>query len=1079
MVVSMLKLPAIVPSTSKSDISLSVKVDTNAYEQWRSNIHRELEEDLQRQVEQLLEESERQERLSKLQRQYRRTGQCPPLQQADTVDKWSEIDRRNARVLHPLNSKNSFTAQKRLSTYYQFEKNSNKSFYFNSYHSYRSRRRSSQPTDDQNCMSPTMYLNKYMNKASSVPPINNNLSFVFGNSIIKSNKAEVLNIFEQKFTKGDKSNIYVDKNGVIITEDGPFWPDNYRILHPTPKLLSRELLQDEFNLSSSTSNVINQQTYDNQPAIYKYTETIKHPIIIYDMDKTARNQQIKPPDNEHMCPQLIFESRFEGGNLRQVKRVGQFEYELVLRPDLNTRRHTQWYHFRVQNMIANITYRFRIINLMKKSSLYNDGMQILLFSGVDAKKESRGWNRVGHHINYSEYKPRSYNPLLERDINYYELDFQFEFTHSGDTCYIAHCYPYTYTDLKDDLEYLSKIRPSEIFRRDILCESQAGNSCFIITVTDEAVPINKKKFVFISARIHPGETNSSFMMRGLLEYITSNDKIAQKLRTQLVFKIIPMLNPDGVIIGNYRCSLTGKDKNRNFRHPRKQTFPIIYHMKELVQKLQKERREILAFCDLHGHSRKLNVFAYGCDGCDGAEPDMKNFLDARVLPFIMSKTAPDMFSFDFCKFHIHRCKESTGRVVMWKEMLIKNSFTLEASFAGSNIVENARHFNIQAYEKFGQSICQSLRHYLEILSDSSQLDSIFMDITKSIVSKLNKDKLPLELSSNTNSEKQADESQISINSVSNCLDILAKCHKTINEQNASSSSDSDSDPEGGELPDIVVHKDEQIPKKKLKKRRSDKAIEERVEKLNRKRQMDKANRTLPERGTLFTSKYANRNGNGLPIFTTERAYERKHQTDEHDTDFEQELFFTKAHTSRIDDDLLRDQDRKVKRTTSLVSLPEKEAPKLSTDQIIKSALLPPSRLLRKKSPQKQSEQVHHRSRQSHETETQQINNILSPINDNDITSFDTSIELNSNRSISKHESSSSSTKMPLLNNNTTRKTFAQRINKSLLQQPLNSKGSKFKQRSLDILQENKIYFDPTEPINQRLKKQFNLSIDKK
>ncbi|CAF4049927.1 unnamed protein product [Adineta steineri] len=686
MVVSMLKLPAIVPSTSKSDISLSVKVDTNAYEQWRSNIHRELEEDLQRQVEQLLEESERQERLSKLQRQYRRTGQCPPLQQADTVDKWSEIDRRNARVLHPLNSKNSFTAQKRLSTYYQFEKNSNKSFYFNSYHSYRSRRRSSQPTDDQNCMSPTMYLNKYMNKASSVPPINNNLSFVFGNSIIKSNKAEVLNIFEQKFAKGDKSNIYVDKNGVIITEDGPFWPDNYRILHPTPKLLSRELLQDEFNLSSSTSNVINQQTYDNQPAIYKYIETIKHPIIIYDMDKTARNQQIKPPDNEHMCPQLIFESRFEGGNLRQVKRVGQFEYELVLRPDLNTRRHTQWYHFRVQNMIANITYRFRIINLMKKSSLYNDGMQILLFSGVGAKKESRGWNRVGHHINYSEYKSRSYNPLLERDINYYELDFQFEFTHSGDTCYIAHCYPYTYTDLKDDLEYLSKIRPSEIFRRDILCESQAGNSCFIITVTDEAVPINKKKFVFISARIHPGETNSSFMMRGLLEYITSNDKTAQKLRTQLVFKIIPMLNPDGVIIGNYRCSLTGKDKNRNFRHPRKQTFPIIYHMKELVQKLQKEQREILAFCDLHGHSRKLNVFAYGCDGCDGAEPDMKNFLDARVLPFIMSKTAPDMFSFDFCKFHIHRCKESTGRVVMWKEMLIKNSFTLEASFAGSNIV---------------------------------------------------------------------------------------------------------------------------------------------------------------------------------------------------------------------------------------------------------------------------------------------------------------------------------------------------------------------------------------------------------
>jgi hypothetical protein len=52
-------------------------------------------------------------------------------------------------------------------------------------------------------------------------------------------------------------------------------------------------------------------------------------------------------------------------------------------------------------------------------------MQILLFSDVDAKRESRGWHRVGHHISYSEYKQRTYNSLLERDINYYELDFQF------------------------------------------------------------------------------------------------------------------------------------------------------------------------------------------------------------------------------------------------------------------------------------------------------------------------------------------------------------------------------------------------------------------------------------------------------------------------------------------------------------------------------------------------------------------------------------------------------------------------------------------------------------------------------
>jgi hypothetical protein len=63
------------------------------------------------------------------------------------------------------------------------------------------------------------------------------------------------------------------------------------------------------------------QTYDNQPAIYKYSESLKHPAIIYDMERSPRNQTIKSNDNEQICPQLIFESRFEGGNLRQVRRV--------------------------------------------------------------------------------------------------------------------------------------------------------------------------------------------------------------------------------------------------------------------------------------------------------------------------------------------------------------------------------------------------------------------------------------------------------------------------------------------------------------------------------------------------------------------------------------------------------------------------------------------------------------------------------------------------------------------------------------------------------------------------------------
>ena len=57
--------------------------------------------------------------------------------------------------------------------------------------------------------------------------------------------------------------------------------------------------------------------------------------------------------------------------------------------------------------------------------------------------------------------------------------------------------------------------------------------------------------------MHPGESNSSWMMKGIIDFLVSNEPEAIILRDNFVFKIIPMLNPDGVINGNYRCSLVG------------------------------------------------------------------------------------------------------------------------------------------------------------------------------------------------------------------------------------------------------------------------------------------------------------------------------------------------------------------------------------------------------------------------------------------------------------------------------------------------------------------------------------------
>ena len=94
------------------------------------------------------------------------------------------------------------------------------------------------------------------------------------------------------------------------------------------------------------------------------------------------------------------------------------------------------------------------------------------------------------------------------------------------------------------------------------------------------------------------------MMRGVLNFLTDPyNNEAKILRDNFIFKVIPMLNPDGVINGNYRCSLAGCDLNRRWKNPSKYIHPTIYATKKLIKTIHNERNCLL-FCDLHGHSRK-------------------------------------------------------------------------------------------------------------------------------------------------------------------------------------------------------------------------------------------------------------------------------------------------------------------------------------------------------------------------------------------------------------------------------------------------------------------------------------------
>jgi len=117
----------------------------------------------------------------------------------------------------------------------------------------------------------------------------------------------------------------------------------------------------------------------------------------------APQQFYKPTGPEDKT--LVFESRFESGNLLSAIKVSENEYDLVLQNDINTNGNTQWYFFRCSNTTKGQKVKFNFLNLAKPDSLYNYGMKILCFSNGKKEDQGVGWHRVGESINYH---PNSY-----------------------------------------------------------------------------------------------------------------------------------------------------------------------------------------------------------------------------------------------------------------------------------------------------------------------------------------------------------------------------------------------------------------------------------------------------------------------------------------------------------------------------------------------------------------------------------------------------------------------------------------------------------------------------------------------
>ena len=216
---------------------------------------------------------------------------------------------------------------------------------------------------------------------------------------------------------------------------------------------------------------------------------------------------------------------------------------------------------------------------------------------------------------------------------------------------------YTYSRLQNFLQEIES-RELNFLTRERFCETLDQRQLDLLTIThpdnmDKSKLTKPLEMVFVTARVHPGETPASFMCHGLIEFLLSDDPDAEMLRRKTIFKIVPMLNPDGVYHGNYRCSTSGYDLNRCYQTPNASAQPEVLELKKMLAHYSQDSAYNLYFyLDLHAHSTNKNAFLYGNYHNDEARMGAQ-----WVFPHLLAVHADD-YSTEHTDFNSHKACQS-------------------------------------------------------------------------------------------------------------------------------------------------------------------------------------------------------------------------------------------------------------------------------------------------------------------------------------------------------------------------------------------------------------------------------------
>jgi len=281
---------------------------------------------------------------------------------------------------------------------------------------------------------------------------------------------------------------------------------------------------------------------------------------------------------------MKIDADLDGGAIRVLDASNAADVTLALRPD-SAAGFMQWFHFRLTEADGE-DLTLRIVNAV-------DATYAGAFQGyrVAASYDGDRWFRVATEWDGETITIRH--------------------TPEQSTCLYAYFAAYPWAR---HLALVERVSGSPRAHVDVLGHSVEGRPIHGIHIGDAEDA--ERRHVWILARQHPGETMGGWFMEGVLSRLLDpEDPVAQKLLEGAVFHLVPLMNPDGAVLGNQRTNARGRNLNREWLAPSPEESPEVVAVRAAII-----ASGVDLFLDVHGDEDTPYVFAAGCEGNPGYSP---------------------------------------------------------------------------------------------------------------------------------------------------------------------------------------------------------------------------------------------------------------------------------------------------------------------------------------------------------------------------------------------------------------------------------------------------------------------------